>query len=45
VGFAGQTQRHTTMEDEEFRRIRAEAIENREDMDLPTFLRRPVSTR
>jgi hypothetical protein len=32
-------------EDEELRRMRQEAQENRDDTDLPTFLRRPVSIR
>jgi cell division protein FtsZ len=47
VGFDGQErhQAHSAAEDEEYRRIREEAEENREDMDLPTFLRRPVSVR
>jgi cell division protein FtsZ len=49
VGFDGSRQErftsHTQAEDEEFRRIREEAAENRDDMDLPTFLRRSVSVR
>jgi cell division protein FtsZ len=32
-------------DDEEMRRMRQEALENRDDTDLPTFLRRPVSIR
>jgi len=32
-------------DDEELRRMRQEAQENRDDTDLPTFLRRPVSIR
>jgi cell division protein FtsZ len=32
-------------EDEDYRRIRQESMEHRDDMDLPTFLRRPVSSR
>ena len=32
-------------EDEEYRRIRDDSVENRDDTDLPTFLRRPVSLR
>jgi cell division protein FtsZ len=32
-------------DDEELRRMRQEAQENRDDTDLPTFLRRPVSVR
>src|SRR6266508_2030277 len=47
VGFdSGNRERfssnHTQAEDEEFRRIREEAAEHRDDMDLPTFLRRPI---
>jgi cell division protein FtsZ len=49
VGFDGVRQErfdsHTQAEDEEFRRIREEAAENRDDMDLPTFLRKSVSVR
>jgi cell division protein FtsZ len=51
VGFAGATGAvrdayHTRFaEDEELRRMRMEAAENRDDTDLPTFLRRPVSLR
>jgi cell division protein FtsZ len=51
VGFEGQPNHNTTrwdtntFEDEEFRRIRHDATENRDDTDLPTFLRRPVSMR
>jgi cell division protein FtsZ len=36
---------HEAAEDEEFRRMREEALEHRDDTDLPTFLRRPVSMR
>jgi cell division protein FtsZ len=32
-------------DDEELRRMRQEALENQDDTDLPTFLRRPVSIR
>jgi cell division protein FtsZ len=32
-------------EDEELRRLRREALENQDDTDLPSFLRRPVSLR
>ena len=47
VGFNGVVQEdyQTTERDEEFRRIRQEAAENQDDMDLPTFLRRPISMR
>ena len=51
VGFEGVPNHNTTrwdtnaFEDEEFRRIRHDAAENRDDTDLPTFLRRPVSMR
>jgi cell division protein FtsZ len=51
VGFQPQTQERwdrdqsSRYEDEEYRRIRDEAVENRDDTDLPTFLRRPVSLR
>jgi len=46
VGFAGARERFDTQEhDEEFRRIRDDAMDNRDDTDLPTFLRRPVSVR
>jgi len=40
AAFAGRVQ-----EDEELRRMRMDAQENRDDTDLPTFLRRPVSIR
>lgn len=51
VGFEGVPNQNTTrwdtnaFEDEEFHRIRHDAAENRDDTDLPTFLRRPVSMR
>jgi cell division protein FtsZ len=45
VGFGSEPQWEARYEDEEYRRIRQEAIENRDDTDLPTFLRRPVSLR
>jgi cell division protein FtsZ len=51
VGFEGketpQEMRWDThaFEDDEYRRMRHEAAENRDDTDLPTFLRRPVSVR
>ena len=45
VGFAPQEMFRSQAEEEEFRRIRAEAMENVADTDLPTFLRRPVTIR
>ena len=47
VGFNGAREKfvETQANDEEFKRIREEAMENRDDTDLPTFLRRPVSVR
>jgi cell division protein FtsZ len=45
VGFAAQEMYKSRAEEEEFRRIRAEAMENVADTDLPTFLRRPVNIR
>ncbi len=49
VGFDAATQsqhsRFVEAEDLDFRRLREEAIEHRDDTDLPTFLRRPVSMR
>ncbi|TMB99064.1 MAG: cell division protein FtsZ [Chloroflexi bacterium] len=46
VGFAAREQYQARIqEDEELRRMRTEAAENRDDTDLPTFLRRPVSIR
>jgi cell division protein FtsZ len=45
VGFQPQVKWDTKYEDEEYRRIRDDAVENRDDTDLPTFLRRPVSMR
>ena len=49
VGFDGGSRERFSVnnqaEDEEFRRIREEAAEHRDDMDLPTFLRRPISVR
>jgi len=51
VGFEPSTnerwrrEREYGEEDEEFRRIRQEAMEHRDDTDLPTFLRRPVTSR
>jgi cell division protein FtsZ len=47
VGFDGSRERFesTQAEDTEYRRIREEAAERRDDMDLPTFLRRPISVR
>ncbi len=46
TGFAARESYHARMEeDQELRRMRDEAMENRDDTDLPTFLRRPVSLR
>ena len=45
VGFAAQDVFRSAVEEEEFRRMRAEAMENMADTDLPTFLRRPVTIR
>jgi len=49
VGFDAASQSSTIRfadhEDAEFRRLREDAIENRDDTDLPTFLRRQVSMR
>ncbi len=45
VGFAAREIYTSRAEEEEFRRIRAEAMENVADTDLPTFLRRPVNIR
>jgi cell division protein FtsZ len=46
VGFSpAQQQYEAHAHDEEFRRLRTEAAERRDDTDLPTFLRRPVSIR
>jgi cell division protein FtsZ len=45
VGFASQDTFRSQAEEEEFRRIRTEAMENVADTDLPTFLRRPVAIR
>ena len=46
TGFApGRTSYEARVEDEEFRRLRQDAVEHRDDTDLPTFLRRPVSIR
>jgi cell division protein FtsZ len=45
VGFAQAATFESRIEDEEFRRLRGQAMDNRDDMDLPTFLRRPISVR
>ncbi len=45
VGFAAQGMYQSKAEEEEFRRMRSEAMENVADTDLPTFLRRPVNIR
>ncbi|MEX0682361.1 MAG: cell division protein FtsZ [Dehalococcoidia bacterium] len=45
VGFARERSYESRYEDEEFRRLRTEALDNKDDTDLPTFLRRPASIR
>jgi len=45
VGFATADVFGAPEQEEEFRRIREEAMENGADTDLPTFLRRPVTIR
>ncbi|HUF54363.1 MAG TPA: cell division protein FtsZ [Dehalococcoidia bacterium] len=46
VGFERvRSRREPEFEDEEYRRLRDEALENRDDTDLPTFLRRPAPIR
>ena len=45
VGFAPQEMFQSKAEEEEFRRLRTDAMENVADTDLPTFLRRPVNIR
>ena len=45
VGFTTQDVFRSAAEEEEFRQMRAEAMENMADTDLPTFLRRPVTIR
>ena len=45
VGFAPQEMFQSKAEEEEFRRMRTDAMENVADTDLPTFLRRPVNIR
>lgn len=45
VGFAPTEMLQSRAEEEEFRRMRADAMENVADTDLPTFLRRPVTVR
>ncbi|MDO8614760.1 MAG: cell division protein FtsZ [Dehalococcoidia bacterium] len=45
VGFSGLQSFERQAEDAEFRRLREEAQGNRDDTDLPTFLRRPISVR
>jgi len=44
VGFSANDA-YSKEEEAEFRRIREESLDNRDDTDLPTFLRRPVSIR
>jgi cell division protein FtsZ len=45
VGFAAADTIEARFEDEEYRRIRSDAIEHQDDTDLPTFLRRSVTLR
>jgi len=45
VGFTSAEMFQSPAQEEEFRRMRAEAMENVADTDLPTFLRRPVNIR
>ncbi len=45
VGFAPPETFASHAQEEEFHRTRVDALENTEDTDLPTFLRRPISTR
>jgi len=45
VGFDNVARWDNHYEDEEYRRLRNDAVENRDDTDLPTFLRRPISMR
>ena len=45
VGFASPEMFESRAQDEELRRIRAEAMEQIDDTDLPTFLRRPATIR
>ncbi|HEU4759392.1 MAG TPA: cell division protein FtsZ [Dehalococcoidia bacterium] len=45
VGFATADAYESRGREEDFRRVRAEAMEHLDDTDLPTFLRRPVTIR
>jgi cell division protein FtsZ len=45
VGFKAGPSYEPRFEDEDFRRLRQDAMDNRDDTDLPTFLRRPISVR
>ena len=45
VGFASPETFESRVREEEYHRIRADALEHMDDTDLPTFLRRPISIR
>ncbi len=45
VGFSPERTHEQQYEDEEYRRLRTESMDNKDDTDLPTFLRRPASIR
>ena len=45
VGFSPERTHEQEYEDEEYKRLRTEALDNKDDTDLPTFLRRPASIR
>lgn len=45
VGFSPERTQEQEYEDEEYKRLRTEAMDNKDDTDLPTFLRRPASIR
>ena len=45
VGFAGAQRFESREAGEEYRRIHAEAMERTDDMELPSFLRRPLTIR
>ncbi|MCI0814080.1 MAG: cell division protein FtsZ [Chloroflexi bacterium] len=45
VGFSPERTQEMEDEDEEYRRLRTESLDNKDDTDLPTFLRRPASIR
>ena len=45
VGFSPERTQQLEDEDEEYKRLRTESLDNKDDTDLPTFLRRPASIR